>query len=193
MSKTFSSVRALFAGKPLAAPVETDENENDADAGANAGGKPAPTAGPTLAQVEQATATEVGNAVAAANARWNTVVTSDAGAASPKAAARLLMAGGGTMAADDIVATLADIAPANAANAEKNAGEKTAAELEADRAALAGNADVNKPTGGAGGSPSQRKGEGDDGASATVTQNRKKRAEQRNRDAVAKGGKAANG
>jgi hypothetical protein len=190
MSKTFSSVRALFAGKPLAAPAE-DENENDA--GANTGGKPAPSAGPTMAQVEEATATEVSNAVTAANVRWNTVMTSDAGAASPKAAARMLMAGGGSMAADEIVATLADLAPGAAASVEKKAGEKSAAELEADRLALAGDPEVNKKTGGAGGSAAQRRGEGDDGASATIKTNREKRAERANRGAEAKGGKRANG
>ena len=191
MSKTFSSVRALFAGKPLAAPVEDDEHENDA--GANAGGKPAPVAGPTLAQVEEATAAEVGTAVTAANARWNTVMTSDAGAANPKAAARLLMAGNASMATDEILATLGDIAPTNDANAKQKEGEKSAAELEADRLALAADPDVNKKTGGAGGSGAQRRGEGDAGASASTREKRQARAAKNNKTAIAKGGRQANG
>jgi len=190
MSKTFSSVRALFAGAPLAAPVEDDTTANDD--GAQGGAAPAPKAGPTVAQVEQATATEVAAAVTASNARWNTVMTSDAGAASPKAAARLLMAGGGSMSADEVVATLGDMAPAAAANAANAADAANAAQLDADRDALASDPAVNKKTGGAGGSPSQRKGEGDDGANATVKNNREKRATRLNKAAEAKGGKRAN-
>lgn len=190
MSKTFSSVRALFAGTPLAAPVEDDTTANDD--GAQGGAAPAPHAGPTVAQVEQATATEVASAVAASNARWNTVMTSDAGAASPKAAARLLMAGGGSISAEEVVATLGDMAPAAAANVANAADAKAAAQLDADRDALASDPAVNKKTGGAGGSPSQRKGEGDDGASATIKTSREKRAARLNRDAEGKGGKRAN-
>ena len=191
MSKTYNAVRKLFSGQALPSPAEDDTQDHDD--GAQGGAAPKPNAGPTLAQVEQATATEVGNAVKASNDRWNAVMTSDAGAASPKAAARLLMAGGGSMSSDEVIATLGDMAPAAAANAEKAAGEKTAGQLEADRKALAGDPEVNKETGGAGGSPSQRKGEGDDGVNAAVKNNRAKRAERANKGAIAKGGKRANG
>lgn len=190
MSKSFNAVRKLFSGAALASPPEDDNDDNET--GAQGGDAPKPNAGPTLAQVEQATATEVASAVTAANARWNTVMTSDAGAASPKAAARLLMAGGGSMSADEIVATLGDMAPAAAASAEKAAGDKTAAQLDADRDALASDPNVNKKTGGAGGSPSQRKGEGDDGANAKIKTSRQTRAERANKAAEAKGGKRAN-
>lgn len=189
--KTFGAVRSLWNGRGLSSPPETDE-QHDNDEGAQGGGTPKPVAGPTLAQVEEATAIEVASAVTASNVRWNTVMTSDAGAASPKAAARLLMAGGGSMSADEIVATLGDMAPAAAANVANAADAKAAAQLDADRDALASDPAVNKKTGGAGGSPSQRKGEGDDGASATIKTSREKRAARLNRDAEGKGGKRAN-
>ena len=180
----FASVRNLFNGTALATPPEDDAAEQGNQ------GKDAPAAGPTPQQVDSLVASEVEKATAAANDRWNTVMTSDAGAANPKAAARMLCKS--PMAADDIVATLEDLGGSTPAARAAAASQAEADAREADRAALAADADAQVDTGAAGGRPSERRGEGTD-KTADIRAARAARAEKRNKAAEARGGKKVNG
>lgn len=178
----FASVRNLFSGTALASPPE-DEHEDD-DATAAAGAR-----GPTAAAIDAAMATEVDKAVAAANQRWNTVMTSDAGAGNPKAAARILSSS--NMSAEDIVATLGDLAPAASAS-DTEASEVRAARLARDRAALANDVGADPNTGPAGGGPAARTGQGEAESAQKVRDERKARQDAKNKSALAKGGRAVN-
>lgn len=188
----FASVRRLFGGTALSSPAEDDEHE-DAGAGADTtAGKGGPAAGPSEAQVAAVVASEraaaANEATKAANDRWNAVMSSDAGKANPKAAARLLNTT--TMSADDVNATLDDLGGA-AATTERGQQQQQDNRRTTDRDALANDADARPDTGAAGGSPSQRRGEGDDKIASTRTR-REQRAQQRNKPAEAAGGRKAN-
>lgn len=171
----FRTLSALLSGGALVSPPE-----DDAPA-ASEGGKPAPTA----AQIEAAVAADVAasnkeaaaSATTAANVRWNTVMTSDAGKANPAAGARLLMAGGGNMTADEVIATLGDVAPTAPA---------APSQQDNDRQQLANDTSTRPDTGAAGTGRGARA-EGDDGSA--LKEHRKQRAEQRNRHAARNGGK----
>lgn len=164
--KQFAGVRKLFGGASLSQPPEDDEDDNvQNDNG--------PSAGPSEAQVNKLVAEESDKARKAADARWNTVMTSDHGQANPKAAAKLLMSAGGVMTADEVIATLSDLGPAPAADADAGAADKGAKaerdkQLKADADALANDADANPDTGPAGSRPGVRKGEGESEAQATA-------------------------
>ncbi len=184
----FASVRSLFSGTALTAPPE--DHDDDDTPGANAGGKPV-VAGPTEAQVAAVVATERDAATAAANTRWHTVMTSEAGQASPKAAARLLNTT--TMSAEDVAATLGDLqgdkpgaaaaaTTAAAAAARTDAREQARADLAADPAAAV-------DTGGAATAPGARSGQGEK-PGANLSARRAARAERRN---PANGKKAGTG
>lgn len=177
----FASVRRLLSGTAHAAPAE------DEDAGA-ASPEPTKTAGSpglTVEQLDAAVAAETKTASAEAtkqaNARWNAVMTSDAGIANPKAAARLLNTT--SMSADDVQATLADLTPAPAAPA----GQQQRQQNATDRAALANDADARPDTGGAASDAGTRRGEGK--GTADLSERRAARAKRRN----PKEGKLANG
>lgn len=104
----FAALTQLLIGASSAA-ITAPPAEPSADDGA------APAATVDAAKFEAAVQAEIDKEVSAANTRWNAVITSDAGVANPKAAAR--MCNTSTMSAEDIIATLGDIAPAAAAPA----------------------------------------------------------------------------
>lgn len=142
-------------------------------------------------------------ATAAANTRWHTVMTSDAGKRSPAAGARMLHTT--NMAAADVIATLDDLSPAPAAAAPN------AADAAADDAATQPLGRQVKQPGNAAGTDrsrlqSQSQQGGDRGASPdtgggsmansdgsnTAKEHRKKIAEQRNAQTVKAAGGEAN-
>jgi len=185
----------LSSGKSLAEP-----EEDEAPVANNGGGQ-----GATLSatQIQAAADADMKDALAENNKRWNAVMTSDVGAANPKAAARLLMSGNGSMSADDVMATLGDIAPPPAATTTTNdqqasgdagtGGGDLAPTSQSDRQAqhrerLANDANTRPKTGAAAGSQQQNRGEGDDGAASAREARRNKRAAARN----PAGGKQAN-
>lgn len=182
MSKFSASVRNLFAGTAMASPPENDEDV--AAPGADAG-KPA-AAGPSPAKVEAALVEATAAATKAESDRWNQVMSSDAGAANPKGAARLLTMANGASSADEVIAALGDITPPAAAAP----GAAAAARNAADAAALAADPEAKPDTGAAGGSPEQRRGEGDD--RSAIKEKRAARHKQRNAAAEKRGGKLAN-
>jgi len=160
-----------------------------------------------VGKLEAAMAEEADNAAAkataAANTRWHTVMTSDAGKRSPAAAARMLNTT--TMAAADVVATLDDLSPAPAA-AAPNAADAAAD----DAAAQPLGKPVKQPGNAAGTDRSRLQGQsqqgGDRGAapdtgggslansdgSSTAKTHRQKIADQRNAQTVKAAGGEAN-
>ena len=176
----FASVRALLSGAAFSSPPEDHEDDDDAGAQGKDG------KGPTAEAIDAVVAAEVDKARTAEATRWNTVMTSDAGAANPKAAARMLNTS--TMAADDIVATLGDFGTP-AAKEDDEATTARAARLERDRLALANDEEADPKTGAAGGGPGARRGEADRTA---ARETRKQLTARRNKAAAAKGGRQAN-
>lgn len=173
-------LRNLLDGKALPKPRENDEANAQAGAGSNGnGGERAldPASIEQAADADKNAAVEAAKkeAVAAANARWNQVMTSDAGAANPKGAAKLLLAAGGAMSADEVIETLGDVASTDAKTDKAKADKSAADKIEADRAALAGDKNANPDTGpGAGG------GEGDDAEANARKERRRARVEKGN-------------
>jgi hypothetical protein len=179
MSMSKFNIRNLLAGSSLPAPREDD----DAGPAATTGGKPAPVA--TEAQIEAVLEQETEKAAnaaataatAAANTRWSTVMTSDAGQANPKGASRLLSST--TMAADDVVAMLGDLGPANAAAGQRQQQEQQQGRNATDAAALANDESARPDTGGAASGQASRTGEGTD-KKVDMTARRQQRAARRN-------------
>lgn len=169
MSK-FAAVRNLLMGSATVGAVAPVAAEPGTDAPVAS----TITEAQIEAVVEQESATAAAAATTAANDRWNKVMSSDEGSANPKGAAKLLMAAKGAMSADEVISALSEMGPAQAAASTR----KTAAELEADRLALASDDEANPNTGGgAGASIESRRGEGDKGAAAdAVAAQRAKRA-----------------
>lgn len=186
MSKISLAVRNLLAGTALASPPEDAEApEASADAGAK---------GPTAESIQALVDKSADDATAAANTRWNTVMSSDAGVANPKAAASLLMMAGAKATADEVIASLGTLnAPAatgatGATNAQRDQRERQAAD---DRARLEGDPNTRVDTGAAASGPDQNRGEGD-GKKATRSQARTERAKKLNAAALKQGGVPAN-
>lgn len=150
-----------------------------------------------LGQVEAAMATEVDKAAAKAtsdaNTRWNAVMTSDAGVKNPKAAARMLSTS--AMAADDIIATLDDLAPAAAAPGNAgNPGGSAGASRErlrgaSDTSARGGDREAAPDTGGSGGAQGRAR---DENGTLSAREHRQKTAEARNAQTTRSAGGAAN-
>jgi hypothetical protein len=183
---TFASVRSLISGRGL--PEAREDDEESGQGGGSAG----PVAGPTEAQLNALVADERAaaskDATAAANARWNAAMTSDAGRARPKAAAHLLNTT--SMSADEVQATIAAFDDDKPQGSDAAAASQTAAQnqREQDRAALAGDADTRVDTGGAASAPSARKGEGERAGASGLREQRNARAKRRN----PQGGKRVN-
>lgn len=140
----FPALRTLISGTASAGAIVAPQADD------NAGTPPAPAA-PAVdaAAVDTAVQAEIDAAVTAANTRWNTVMTSDAGIANPKAAARALH--GSNMSAEDIIAMLGDMAPAPAATGAAPAvvPDANAAGNQSMQDRLRENADLKTDTGGA--------------------------------------------
>jgi len=110
----FPTLAALLSGGASASAISAAQEQNDD--GTNT---------LNVGQLEQAMAAEADKAAATAtknaNDRWNAVMSSKEGVANVKAASRMLNTS--SMAADDIIATLADLAPGkDAAGGDQNRG-----------------------------------------------------------------------